>query len=249
MSTLTPTHQTAILLFARSPRRERKAVGLRLRAGQRLHEALLQRTLCVLRGAEAMGADLVISCDDAALAREAGCPRWLLQRGDSFEARLLDALRRTAALGYRRVVLVGADIPTLSPRDLARSLQQGAQEATLGPSPDGGFYLLGMDLAHVDALCGLPWGQRDLCARLRAALRARGLTARLLPMRRDIDTARDLRLERGLLEDLSRQYLCAELFPSPPAEDLDRHPPRALSDQQQHTLRWAARPPPALIAA
>lgn len=242
MKTAAHRPRTAVLLFARSPRHEARAKGLGALHRARLQEALLRHTLDTLHSAQQHGAELVISSDDPTLATQARCPRFLPQRGRGFQARLLDALHRTAALGYSRIVLVGADTPSLSQRDLERALQSPRDAATIGPSCDGGFYLLSLDARHIQALAGLPWGQRDLAARLEAALRARGLCVSRLPMRRDIDTARDVRLEQGLLEVLCQRHLPPAAFPHQPPGWGD---PPALRHQRLAARLQAARPPPA----
>jgi glycosyltransferase A (GT-A) superfamily protein (DUF2064 family) len=234
---------TAVLLFARAPHHEVRAKGLVGPHHTRLQEALLRHTLDTLEVARRHGADLVISSDDPRLAAQARCARFLPQRGRGFQARLLDALHRTAALGYGRIVLVGADTPSLCPLDLERALRQRPGDtATVGPSRDGGFYLLSLDARHIPALAGLPWGQRGLTSRLLAVLRARGLQVLQLPTRRDIDTARDLRLARGLLESLCQQHLPPDRFHGGRRAWATPH---GLRHQQLARRLQAARPPPA----
>ncbi len=68
------------------------------------------------------------------------------QQGDSFGARLKNAMDRVYQQGYTGVIAIGNDTPHLKPshiKQAAARLQKGLP--TIGPSADGGFYLLGLD--------------------------------------------------------------------------------------------------------
>lgn len=151
-------------------------------------------------------------CLNAALAagREAGCrlevssPRPLdlpddvvhaPQAGPHFGARLDGAMR--AALGRRPgpVVVVGSDVPGLTGEHVRQALEALADDphrVVLGPSPDGGFYLLA---AHrpVDGLTAdVRWCCGATLATLRQALEAAGRPVTLLAPVADLDRPQDL---------------------------------------------------------
>lgn len=67
------------------------------------------------------------------------------QKGDSFGERFYHALSLAFAEGYENVIAVGADCPGLTVQDILNAEQElmtGHQ--CLGPSKDGGIYLLGI---------------------------------------------------------------------------------------------------------
>ncbi len=67
------------------------------------------------------------------------------QSGPDFGSRLSSALERTFAEQDGPVVLVGSDVPDLEARHLCRTLEvldEDPDSVVIGPSPDGGFYLL-----------------------------------------------------------------------------------------------------------
>ena len=95
-------------------------------------------------------------------------------------------------------VLIGSDLPTLPRRvlaDAARILATAEADVVLGPSADGGFYLVGAR-GRVPALFeGVRYGTRHaLTDTLALARRDARLRVALLPPWYDVDTARDLRL-------------------------------------------------------
>ncbi|HEY7728064.1 MAG TPA: DUF2064 domain-containing protein, partial [Candidatus Eisenbacteria bacterium] len=60
-------------------------------------------------------------------------------------ARLISALRALRAEGATRVAAIGADAPTLPPRLLAEAIRAlGDRHLVLGPTEDGGYYLVGL---------------------------------------------------------------------------------------------------------
>ncbi len=87
-------------------------------------------------------------------------------------------------------LLIGMDTPHVPVRWLARGLQAigfGGDDAVLGPSPDGGYWALGLRRPDPRAVLGVPMStvstgqaQRDRLGRL-------GLSCRELPALRDVD--------------------------------------------------------------
>src|SRR6185369_13268878 len=82
------------------------------------------------------------------------------QRGASFAERLGNAVRDAAAIGFSEIVAVPCDVPALSAGELAAAFDALASgETPLGPSPDGGVYLIGMRAGEAHRLLdGVGWG-------------------------------------------------------------------------------------------
>ncbi len=68
------------------------------------------------------------------------------QEGDSFHARIGFAFKQARAMGATSCVMIGSDSPTLSPRilDDAFDTLNSRGGAALGPSGEGGLYLIGL---------------------------------------------------------------------------------------------------------
>ncbi|WP_435190680.1 TIGR04282 family arsenosugar biosynthesis glycosyltransferase [Streptomyces sp. bgisy126] len=90
-------------------------------------------------------------------------------------------------------LLVGMDTPQITPEVLAPALRWDAHDAWFGPAADGGFWALGLAAPDPALLLGVPMSRSDTGAVQRARLRAAGLGVGLLPVLRDVDTARDAR--------------------------------------------------------
>jgi glycosyltransferase A (GT-A) superfamily protein (DUF2064 family) len=206
----------AVLLFTRAAAREHKPLGLGRREETRVHRALLGHAVRVAAALDP-SIPLVIAHDgldarDAASLRALAGPRDVVltpQRGTSFDARVRGAVDDALALGFERLVLIGADTPSLATEDLERALGDGL---VAGPSVDGGFYLLGFDRSARGVLDLLPWRTRGVWAALEARARGLGLTLTRVARRRDLDDATDLAHLAGLVEALVRAAALAPLY-------------------------------------
>lgn len=118
------------------------------------------------------------------------------QEGGSLGERMSRAFEHLFACGFDRVVLLGADLPVVPLEFLQRayaSLDGAACDVVLGPSEDGGYYLIGMKRLIAAVFADIAWSRDDVLARTAEKLSGRGLHYELLSSWYDIDTAEDLR--------------------------------------------------------
>ncbi len=187
-----------VLLFARPADEEARAK--RIGGARRLFA--LARARVVAAVAALPGVDLVV------VGRGPGA---LPQRGDSFGERLANAFADARALGYRDIVAVPTDVPGLGSRQLAAAFGHLASTpVVLGPSPDGGVYLIGCRDDPGALFRGVRWRTPAVLADL--AARA-GAAARLDPLA-DVDRRSDLRC-LGDLRDRELAALVADLLRAP----------------------------------
>jgi len=103
------------------------------------------------------------------------------------------AFEAAFAAGFRRAVIIGSDLPDLSPamlRDAFARLE--TSDAVLGPARDGGYYLLGMREMIGGIFDGVPWSTPRVLDATLARLRAAGASVALLEPLADVDEAADL---------------------------------------------------------
>jgi uncharacterized protein len=107
---------------------------------------------------------------------------------------------------YDWAAAVGADSPGLAPgvfMEAAALLSCPAgPDAVVGPTQDGGYYLLGLRKMHPGLLVGIRWSTPFALADTEANLQKAGLVVARLPMGFDIDEPEDLeafriRLQQG----------------------------------------------------
>jgi len=118
----------------------------------------------------------------------------VLQEGVSLGERLDNALTDCLRRDYERVAIMNSDGPTLPAAYLERAfeaLRDGA-DVTLGPSADGGYYLIGVKQPAPRLLRGVRMSTPTVLADTLALAAEDGLQVELLPAWYDVDEAADL---------------------------------------------------------
>jgi rSAM/selenodomain-associated transferase 2/rSAM/selenodomain-associated transferase 1 len=109
--------------------------------------------------------------------------------------RLAHAFEELFAKGAKGVIVLGADHPDLPSEYLARAvklLRQGSDPLVIGPTEDGGYYLIGLTRPHPELFRGVPWSTSEVLKVTLAKAKAAGLSVTLLPPWYDIDRPEDL---------------------------------------------------------
>jgi hypothetical protein len=113
-------------------------------------------------------------------------------------ARMRESLKAAFAAGAGRAVLVGADIPGLTPETLLAAFEALASaDLVFGPAADGGYYLIGAraeafrrGTPYLDA--GIDWGSSRVLARSLESAQTLDLNCRLIENLADADRPEDL---------------------------------------------------------
>jgi len=118
------------------------------------------------------------------------------QRGEDLGERMREAFEETFQQGYRSALLIGSDAPDLT----APIFQEGfgalsIHDAVLGPSMDGGYYLIGFrdDTFRPEIFEGIPWSTNVVFQKTLEIFIALGDMVHILPIWRDIDVIEDLK--------------------------------------------------------
>lgn len=121
--------------------------------------------------------------------------RYRHQRGTDLGRRMAASLAEAFTDGAGWALIVGSDLPDLPCGLLDEAAREAARTgAVLGPSNDGGYYLIGFraDRFTPAAFRGMDWGGAEVARRSLAALRDAGVAVHRLPPWRDVDTPEDL---------------------------------------------------------
>lgn len=114
--------------------------------------------------------------------------------------RIAEFFRQQFARGARRVALVGSDSPTVPRRYLEEAFAHLHEvPVVLGPSLDGGYYLVALNAPVPELFQGIAWSTGEVMEQTRGRLRELGLDSRELPVWYDVDTRGEFsRLRREL---------------------------------------------------
>ena len=125
--------------------------------------------------------------------------RLFVQKGGNLGERMRRAFEDRFKDGYGRVVIIGSDSPTLPIAYIEQALQS-EKDVVIGPSTDGGYYLIGMRGKVTDIFERVPWGTDCVLSETLKALKDQRAEAELLPVWYDVDLPEDLRFLKAHLE-------------------------------------------------
>ena len=113
-----------------------------------------------------------------------------LQIGDDLGKRMGKAFQEELNT-HQKVVIIGTDLWTLERQDIENAFAALNQNtAVLGPSEDGGYYLLGLTRFISSLFKDKAWGTAEVLEKTKSDLQ--GEKVYLLPEKNDIDTLEDL---------------------------------------------------------
>ena len=167
-----------------------------------LAAAFFADTFALARSCE--WARVVVACegDPSPLKLAAGTEVWPQGTGDLGER--MERALSLALEGGDPAIVIGTDSPGLPRRLLdAAHLQLLEHDAVIGPSEDGGFYLLGLRRCPSGLLRGLPWSTATTRERLLERLCLSGIAVAEVEPWFDVDVPADLRRLAGLLREES----------------------------------------------
>lgn len=116
-----------------------------------------------------------------------------LQSGDDLGERMKEAFRQAFASEYEKVVIIGSDCAEMTPQILEQSFQAlDDADIVIGPSKDGGYYLLGMSFFYPDLFADIKWSTPTVYDRTISKITTMNLPMHTLPVLNDIDNEEDL---------------------------------------------------------
>lgn len=116
-----------------------------------------------------------------------------LQKGNDLGERMKDAFRRAFGEGAERVVVIGSDCAELTSEHIRNAFRElKRHEIVIGPSRDGGYYLLGMTAFYPALFEDIPWSTSGVYDETVARIKERGRSYEKLALLNDIDTKEDL---------------------------------------------------------
>ena len=143
----------------------------------------------------------------------------IAQRGDAFGERLHAAAQDILRCGFASVCLIDSDSPTVPHAAFARALQELARpgdRVVLGPSHDGGYYLIGMKRPHPEPFERITWSTSSVAAETRDRCRNASLELVELPLWYDVDDKATLGLlQAELLHATQPTFAAVPGYPAP----------------------------------
>lgn len=210
---MSPIDTVAVAIFAKAPRpgevKTRLCPPLTPREAAALARCFLRDKIAQVRGLA--GTTPVIAYTPASERDlfERLAPGFVLreQRGRDLGERMRSVLGDLLGAGHPAAIAIGTDSPTLPAALVQRAVDltaSGRADLVLGPSEDGGYYLIGVRNDYPALFADVPWSTGAvLDVTLRRAETA-NLRPALLPTWFDVDTSDDLPRLRAALAEAPR---------------------------------------------
>lgn len=123
-----------------------------------------------------------------------------IQKGASLGERMLNAFTEIFALEYDAVQIIGSDCMELTSAIIEKGFSELANnDIVIGPSKDGGYYLLGMNNLFADLFREKEWSTNIVFYDTMKDIQRLSLSCFTLPELSDIDTAADWLLYQSTL--------------------------------------------------
>lgn len=177
--------------------------------------------ICYTGGTSAVQGEFHHICD--APEYEAGvlrrifgeCAGYFPQEGEDLGQRMYQAIAQVLARGYKSCVLIGTDVPQVRCKDIHQAFDiLKTKDIVLGPTADGGYYLVGMKTARKEVFEKQTYGHGSVLDNTIRSLEERNLSVGLGKRHCDIDTREDiaafrdrLRSEKSLQKTETAKYL------------------------------------------
>lgn len=205
-----------LIVFAKEPAKGEVKTRLSkyLSTGEclNLYKAFIKDTLNIAKR---------LKCEGRILAFESakGSPKYLKsvgrrftfykQRGKDLGEKMHDAFRHAYRKKYEKVVIIGSDSPTLTSRfinDAFKALDKA--EVVLGPSLDGGYYLIGMKKACSAIFKSIRWSSKSVFEDTLKNIKKLKKTATIIKQWYDVDGPKDLIRLRKEIKKIKNKNIC-----------------------------------------
>lgn len=207
MSSLEPV---AVAIFAKAPKlgdvKTRLCPPLTPRQAAALGRCFLRDTIAQVRGLAGTTPVMAYAPASERELFERLAPGFALrpQHGRDLGERMRSVLGALLHSGHRAAIATGTDTPTLPAALLQRAVDLAASgdvDVVLGPSEDGGYYLIGVRADYPTLFDDVPWSTPAVLDVTLRRTQEAGLRSALLPTWFDVDTPDDLaRLRAALVE-------------------------------------------------
>lgn len=191
-----PTSKKALIIFTRNPElgqcKTRLAKTIGDEAALKIYTYLLKHTAMV---SEPIKADKYVFYSENIKKNDfwnIDVFRKKLQYGTDLGSRMENAFSELFGLGYEKVMIIGSDLLDLNQHHIENAFEKLNQhDMVIGPSKDGGYYLLGMKTIHENIFRNKAWGTDTV---LKYTLNnLQNIDVELLEELNDIDTFEDMK--------------------------------------------------------
>ena len=127
-----------------------------------------------------------------------------IQIGENLGKKISNAFNWGFEKGYKKIIIIGSDLWDLNEEIIKKGfLELNKNKVVIGPSIDGGYYLLGLNKKMPKIFEGIKWGTQSVLAETLKLLEHEPY---ILPELNDIDTFEDLITNPSLFKIYNKNF-------------------------------------------
>ncbi len=185
----------ALIIFAKYPQKGKVKTRLAKDIGEEnaveFYKECTNYLFEELDSLENTGIHLFFASDD----NEASIKDWVNKRfnyhrqsGGTLGDKMLNAFEKVLGFNYTKCVIIGTDIPDINKQIINKAFNElDSSDVVLGPSDDGGYYLLGMKKVHPVLFGDIQWSTDTVFRDTVSKLKQTNLSFSLLEELIDVD--------------------------------------------------------------
>jgi rSAM/selenodomain-associated transferase 1 len=201
----------ALLFFVKFPEPGKVKTRLAAEVGDDRAAAIYRELVAAVCAGLPAGCDVIVQFDPPDKMTET--EQWLRpslpaatfapQCAGDLGARLEHAFSHAFSLGYRRLAVIGSDCVEIDADLFSNAFAQlETHDAVIGPSADGGYYLLALKTPQPALFEQIAWSSAQTLEH--TLERASGMRIAMLPQLRDVDTESDWKIAERFLRSADR---------------------------------------------
>ena len=122
--------------------------------------------------------------------------KFVIQQGEDLGQKMSAAFKKLFK-NHQSVVLIGCDLPDLTSALISKAFDAlQSNDVVIGPSCDGGYYLIGLNKETPDLFKEISWSTEKVLNQTLEKAERLSLKVQLLDQLRDIDTLEDLHFSK-----------------------------------------------------
>jgi hypothetical protein len=198
---MTNDNKCAVIIFARYPNKGKVKTRLAKEIGEEsaleFYKSCAENTFAECKKLKSEKILLYLFYSDvkdkALITKWAGSEfLFIPQTGTTLGEKMQNAFEEVFSNGVKKAVIIGTDIPDIEANLIKDSCDiLNCADTVIGPSADGGYYLLGMKKAHTFLFNDIKWSTNSVFAETCNRIIINKLTFFVLPKLIDIDIKDD----------------------------------------------------------
>jgi hypothetical protein len=196
---------TSLIIFAKSPIpgkvKTRLTPYITPTEAAELYKAFITDIICNTHKLKCERVTIAYTPSDAKATFHNLCGQsvnYVPQKGDNLGERMKNAFTYSFEKGSKRTVIIGTDSPTL-PLSYIQKAFDALKEVpvTIGPTFDGGYYLIGLSEQNAAIFDGVDWSTSRVFSQTLTRIQAINKQLYVLPPWYDVDTSDNLEFLRS----------------------------------------------------